>query len=194
MRLDDRAIKGAIGGLAMVAAVAAAAAATMTAWLFGALAAATLCAGAIWAASLELIEADRGRSWRVAAWGALAIGWSLGAVLLLNAPAEQVEFLRYLVSALIAGGAACRAWRWQAGREHALAGTLIALAFAALAVSATWSRAWFGPGDTTAMALCAGCALELFSGGSFWLGEALMGASHWAEPLPMRASAAMHAA
>lgn len=189
MRFDYRAIKGALGALAVIAAMTVAAAASMTAWLFGALAAASLTTAAIWVASLEFIAADRARSWRVAAWGALAVGWMACAAMLLHAPAEQDGLVRSLVSALIAGGGACRAWRWQVDRDHTLTGVLVAFALACLAVAATWSNVWFNSGDMTAMAICVGCAFELFNCGSFWLGEALIGPSRWvaSDALPLRA-------
>jgi hypothetical protein len=170
--LEARTIKLAIGALALVAAVATGVGATLVASLFAGLAALTLSAGSGLAASLELLEADRRRGGRLAAWGALGLGWIVLAAMLLNEPLREPTGLRLLASALLVGGAALRAWRWQAHRACAAPGLAVALGFALLALAATWSGVLLPGGDAPITAIGVGCAFELFGTGSFWLGEA----------------------
>lgn len=162
-------IKAAIGALAMIAAVTAAAGATMSASLFGALAALALGAAAALGALLESTHVDQYRGWRVGAWGVLIPGW-IACAALLKPPLGHLDGLRVLISALIAGAVALQVWRWRAHQCSAPLGVTVALGIAPLALAATWS----GVGESPVTAISIACALELFGTGGLWLGEALV--------------------
>jgi len=170
--LDSRAFKASIGLLAIVAAAAAGSGTAMTASLFGALAALALSAGATLSALLELAASDRDRVWRAIAWGALVPGWIVFAAMLLHAPLSHLDVLRVLATALMAGGAALRAWRWRALSGAPGPGVLVATSFALMAVAATWSGAWTQFGDTPLTAIGIAAALELCGIGAVWMTEA----------------------
>ena len=172
-RDDYPRIKAAVGALAMISAVTAAAGVTMSASLFGALAARALSAAAALAALLELSHEDRYPSWRLAAWGGLVPGWIACAVLL-NAPLAHLDGLRALVSGLIAGAMALQVWRWRAHQCSAPVGVAIALGIASLALAAIWSGMWSQMSEAPVTAISIACALELFGTGSLWLAEALV--------------------
>lgn len=169
---DYAAIKAALGTLCIVAAVACAVGATMSASLFGGLAAITLSAGATFAALIELADGERTRGWRLGVWAALAPGWITVAAILFNAPLGHVDELRVLVSALLAVSAALRAWRWQVRPNGAAPGITLTLGFALLALAAAWSGAWTHVG--VAATVVFSCALELGGSGSLWYADALM--------------------
>jgi hypothetical protein len=162
-------IKATIGLLAMLAAVTAGAGATMTASLFGALAAFALSAAAALAALFESTHADRHRGWRAGAWAALVPGW-VACAALMNAPLGHLDGLRLLISGLIASGVALHVWRWRADQCAAPLGVAGALGIAPLALAAVWS----GLGETPVTAISIACALELFGIGGLWLAEALV--------------------
>src|SRR5271169_5555579 len=143
---DYRATKIAIGSLAMLAAAAAAMGMTMAAWLFGSLVALALAAGAGFAASFELLDSDRYRAWRFAAWSALVPGWIVLASMLPNGPLPDRDGLRLLGSLLLAGGAALRVWRWQVARGTTPPFLAVALLFALIALVAIWSDLWMTGG------------------------------------------------
>lgn len=170
--LDFRPLKAMLGVLAIIAAGASAVGVTMTASLFGALAAGALSAGAAFAALFEPASCDHHCEWRVGAWVALGAGWIIVAANLLNAPLGHLDGMRILMSALIVASAALRASRWQIRPNHASLGTVGALAFALLALAATWSGPWAPGGDPTAIDL--GCSLELAGSGCLWLAEAVI--------------------
>ncbi len=170
--LDTRSIKAGVGVLALMAAPAAGAAAMMAASLFGALAALALSAGAGLAASLELLESDRHRGWRIAGWGTLVAGWLALAAMQLDLPLLHLTGLRLLTSALLGAGAALRVARWQAHRERMPPGLVAALVLALIALAVTWSGGSMPAGEAAATAMAIGCAAELFGTGSLCLGEA----------------------
>jgi hypothetical protein len=167
---DYRALRVTLGSLAMIAAAAAGAGTAITAALFGALIAFGLSAGAGLAALLEVTEGEPRRGWRVAAWAALVLGWIVVATLFLRAPLQHLDGLRPLISVLIAGGAALRAWRWYL-RSYPAAGIACALSFALLAMTAMWGGPWLPVRDTATTAVSLACALELFGSGILWLAE-----------------------
>lgn len=170
--LDFRPLKAMLGILAIIAAGASAVGVTMTASLFGALAAGALSAGAAFAALFEPATCDHHCDWRVGVWVALGAGWIIVAANLLSAPLGHLDGMRILMSALMVASAALRASRWQIRPNHALLGTFGALAFALLALLATWSGTWAPGGDATSINL--GCSLELAGSGCLWLAEAIV--------------------
>jgi hypothetical protein len=170
--IDFRALKAMLGILGINAAAASAVGVTMTPSLFGALAAGALSAGAVFAALFDPANCDHHCGWRAGAWVALGSGWIIVAATLLNAPLSHLDGVRILMSALIAASAALRASRWQIRPNHASLDMLCALAFALLALLATWSGAWTQGGDPTAINL--GCSLELAGSGFLWLAEATL--------------------
>jgi hypothetical protein len=172
MTLDFRAVKALIGALAIVAAAAAGSGTSMTASLFGALAALALSAGAALSALLELAASDRDRVRRMVGWVALVPGWIAFAAMLLYAPLAHLDGLRILATGLLAGGAALQAWRWHAQQGTAGLGVLLAAAFALMALGATWTSVWVQLGGAAVTAMGIAAALELCGTGSVWLAEA----------------------
>ncbi len=153
----------------MIAAAAAGAGSTITATLFGALIAFGLSAGTGWAALLEVTEEAAERAWRVAAWVTFVFGWSVVAVLLVQAPLEHLDALRALVTVLIAGGTALRVWRWHV-HTYPAPGIACALGFALLALATIGGGTWL-PVRDAATGISLACTLELFGTGMLWLGE-----------------------
>ena len=170
--IDTRSIKTALGALALIAASAGGAAAMMAASLFGALTALALSAGAGFAATLELLESDRHRSWRLAGWSTLVAGWLALAATQLDLPLLHLTGLRLLTSALLGAGAALRLARWKARRERTPPGLVAALVLALIALAVTWSGGSMPADESAATAIGIGCAAELFGTGGAWLGEA----------------------
>ena len=144
----------------------------MAASPFAALTALALSAGAGFAASLELLESDRHRSWRIAGWGTLVAGWLALAAMQLDLPLLHPTGLRLLTSALLGAGAALRVARWQAHRERMPPGLVTALVLALIALAVTWSGDSMAPGESAATAMGIGCAAELLGTGGLCLGEA----------------------
>ncbi len=169
--IEYGALKIAIGAMAIPAAAAAAIGMTITVSLFGSLTALALSAGAGFAASLGLLDSDRHRTWRLAAWSALVPGWLALATMLANGTLPP-NMLRPLSSLLLVGGAALRVWRSRALRRHTTPRLVIALAFTLIALAATWSGPWMPVAAmSTTAAIAFGWAIELLGTGSFWLGE-----------------------
>lgn len=183
--LDFRPLKAMLGVLAIIAAGASAVGVSMTASLFGALAAGALSAGAAFAALFEPAGCDHHCVWRVGAWVALGAGWIIVAANLLNAPLDHLDGMRILMTGLIAESAWLRASRWRVRPNHASLGMVCALAFALLALAATWSGTWIQGGDPTAIDLA--CSLELAGSGCLWVAEAMVSRRQ----LPTRGSAMM---
>ncbi len=170
--IDIRSIKAAVGVLALMAAAAAGAAAMLAASLFGALIALALSAGAGFAASLELLESDRHRRWRIAGWATLVAGWLALAALQLDLPLLRLTRLPLLASALFVVSAALRVARWRAHRERTLLGLVATVVLALAALALTWSGGTLPVPESVAAAMGIGCAAELFGTGGLWLGEA----------------------
>jgi hypothetical protein len=166
-----RALKIAIGALAVPTAVAGAIGMTITASLFGSLTALALSAGAGFAASLGLLDSDRHRTWRLAAWSALIPGWLALATMFADGTLPP-DMMRPLSSVLLAGGAALRIWRSRVLCRPTPPGLAIALAFTLIALAATWSGLWMPAAAMSTAAIAFGWAFELFGTGGFWLGEA----------------------
>jgi hypothetical protein len=168
---ETRAIKAMTGALALLAAVTAGVGATL-ATPFGALAALAMTAAVCLAGSLELLESDHHRGWRMVAWCALAPGWMVLAAMLLNRPLQDAVGLRLFSSVLLVAGAALRLWHASVHDGRACPALAVALGFTLLALATTWSG-WLLPmGETPIAAIGIGCALELFGTGSFLLGQA----------------------
>jgi hypothetical protein len=132
-----------------------------------------LSAGAGFAASLEPVEADRHRSWRIAGWGTLVAGWLALAAMQLHLPPLHPTSLRLLTSVLLGAGAALRVARWQTHRERMPPGLVAALVLALIALAVRCSVGSMAARESTATAPGVGCAAELFGTGGPCLGEAL---------------------
>jgi hypothetical protein len=194
--LETRALKAMTGALALLAAVTTGVGATL-ATPFGALAALAMTAGVCLAASLELLESDPHRGWRLLAWCALAPGWMVLAVMLLNRPLQDPVGLRLFSSVLFVAGAALRLWHASAHDGRASPALAVALGFTLLALATTWSGWLLPTGETPITAIGIGCALELFGTGSFLLGEAWDSRDQRrtaANPGRLQASAVIHMA
>lgn len=195
--LDFRAVKALMGALAIVAAAAVASGTTITAPLFGALAALALSAGAALSALLELASPERNRVWRTAGWMTLVLGWVAFAAMLLHAPLSHLDGLRILATCLLAGMAALQAWRWHAQQGTAGLGAILAAGFALMALGAIWSGVGAPVGGTVLTALVIAAALELCGTGSVWLAEASIDSSaphRSVGPIPTRAQPAIQMA